>query len=579
MIAFPDPGTTPFSMKELIMKTSYKTGPGFLLLLTTVVGLAITINIHAHEVIVIDNFENGPFELVDLEVDAVAVGRVQTGIPGVLGGRRELSTMLNTGEAGAQGRFELVMDGGVRFGVSSGATAEAECAYRGLSWNLESETPFAMLLIFQEDPGEGRVTLGFRDTNDRFFFEQIRLDGSFVYEVPFEEFEGDRETLQDIQTIWFTIIHDGGDAGEFVLSELAILAEGAAVDPFLVTNTNDSGPGSLRQAILNANATAGNDTITFNIPGDGPHTIAPLTALPTITDPIVIDGYTQPGANPNELEAGTSATLMIELNGALLPDGVLHGLVVTSDGGEIRGLCIHSFPGSGLVVQESERNVIAGCHVGTDPAGATARPNSDHGIAIHDGANNWIGGALPADRNLVSGNNGDGIQLWNNSAGNIVQNNLVGLDASGVNALPNGTREGTEELGIRVGLWSSGNVVRDNVVSGNIDGGISVDNSAEGNTIRNNLVGLAVDGESAVPNFGKGIIVQSDARNNLIQQNRVSGNQGSGILVAGSGGTSHNRILGNAIGLTLAGGGDGQCWIGYSHRCRVKQPGGWAGGG
>ncbi len=64
-----------------------------------------------------------------------------------------------------------------------------------------------------------------------------------------------------------------------------------------VTTTDDSGPGSLRQAILDANANPGTDTITFNIPGAGPHTIAPLTALPEITDPVIIDGTTQPGAS------------------------------------------------------------------------------------------------------------------------------------------------------------------------------------------------------------------------------------------------------------------------------------------
>ena len=63
---------------------------------------------------------------------------------------------------------------------------------------------------------------------------------------------------------------------------------------FTVINTNDSGPGSLRQAILGANANSGLDTIVFSI-GSGPQTIAPLSALPTITDPVVIDGTTQPG--------------------------------------------------------------------------------------------------------------------------------------------------------------------------------------------------------------------------------------------------------------------------------------------
>ncbi len=84
----------------------------------------------------------------------------------------------------------------------------------------------------------------------------------------------------------------------------------------VVTNTSDSGPGSLRQAILNANANPGVDTIDFAIPGTGVHTISPASALPTITDPVVIDGYTQPGASPNTLANGDNAVLLIELDGS-----------------------------------------------------------------------------------------------------------------------------------------------------------------------------------------------------------------------------------------------------------------------
>jgi len=76
------------------------------------------------------------------------------------------------------------------------------------------------------------------------------------------------------------------------LSLVLGMAPSAWANTYTVTNTNDSGTGSLRQAILDANANAGLDNITFNIPGSGPHTIAPLTVLPNITSPVVIDGYT-----------------------------------------------------------------------------------------------------------------------------------------------------------------------------------------------------------------------------------------------------------------------------------------------
>ena len=86
---------------------------------------------------------------------------------------------------------------------------------------------------------------------------------------------------------------------------------------YTVTTTADSGAGSLRQAITDANGSPGHDDIAFNITGSGVHTIAPATALPTITDQVTIDGYTQPGAsaNTNGPSQGTNAVIQIEIDG------------------------------------------------------------------------------------------------------------------------------------------------------------------------------------------------------------------------------------------------------------------------
>ena len=86
-----------------------------------------------------------------------------------------------------------------------------------------------------------------------------------------------------------------------------------AASTFTVANTNDSGAGSFRQAIMDANANPGLDTIAFAIPGSGVQTIAPTSTLPTITDPVVIDGYTQPGSVANTLPIGDSAVLQLSL--------------------------------------------------------------------------------------------------------------------------------------------------------------------------------------------------------------------------------------------------------------------------
>lgn len=89
---------------------------------------------------------------------------------------------------------------------------------------------------------------------------------------------------------------------------------------FTVTNINDAGPGSLRDAITQANAVAGADIINFNIPGAGVQTIAPLSSLSPITEAVTIDGFSQPGATPGNL--------LIELNGANAGAGI-NGILIT----------------------------------------------------------------------------------------------------------------------------------------------------------------------------------------------------------------------------------------------------------
>jgi hypothetical protein len=95
------------------------------------------------------------------------------------------------------------------------------------------------------------------------------------------------------------------------------LEDRTALATFTVSNILDSGLGSLRDAITRTNSSSDpSNTIQFNIPGSGVHTINPLSALPTITRPALIDGYTQAGSSPNTLAIHDNAVLTIELNGA-----------------------------------------------------------------------------------------------------------------------------------------------------------------------------------------------------------------------------------------------------------------------
>jgi len=189
------------------------------------------------------------------------------------------------------------------------------------------------------------------------------------------------------------------------LSSLAAAAAptvaGAALpSPSIVRNTNDSGVGSLRAALVDSNARPGRQTITFQIPGAGVHTITPLSDLPQITAPVTIDGYSQSGATP--------ATATAVANPEIVIDGqnLNNGLDIESSNSDIRGLVIHSVAnyGAGIFIGNGSGNVIAGNHIGVGANGFKALPNYV-GVGIKgEGADNVIGGPDPADRNLISAN-------------------------------------------------------------------------------------------------------------------------------------------------------------------------------
>src|SRR5437870_11257417 len=184
----------------------------------------------------------------------------------------------------------------------------------------------------------------------------------------------------------------------------SIATQAARAATFTVTTTNDTGAGSLRQAITDANATDGVDTIQFAItdPPAGVRTITPASSLPFITTPVILDGYTQAGSSPNTnaMPNGFSGTLLIEISGAIVRD---IGLVLSGvGGGTLRGLVIDNGWGIGDLIQTTNV-VIEGCFIGTDPTGLVARPVgagvfADFGVET---SSSRIGGTLPGQRNVI----------------------------------------------------------------------------------------------------------------------------------------------------------------------------------
>ncbi len=326
----------------------------------------------------------------------------------------------------------------------------------------------------------------------------------------------------------------------------------------VVTNTNESGPGSLYQAIVDANDPGPRDTITFNIPGPGPHTIAPTGDLPDITQPVVIDGTTQPGY------AGTP---LIEINGQNA--GTAFGLVVNGSNSIVRGLAINRFHHVGIVLSGAGGHRLEANFIGTNTSGTAALGNLEQGVFISS-PNNVIGGATAAERNVISGNTAQGVIILGAAAtGNVVSGNFIGSNVSGTARIPNGG------AGVAVINGASNNTIggttagAGNLISGNTGPGVNINTAGTtGNTVAGNFIGTNAAGSAALFNGNSGVVLNAGTTNNTVggttaaARNVISGNNQSGVNVSGAG-TSGNTVAGNYIGTNAAGtaavgnGGDG----------------------
>jgi hypothetical protein len=224
-----------------------------------------------------------------------------------------------------------------------------------------------------------------------------------------------------------------------------------------VCDTNAAAAGNqctLRAAIQQANSTSGADTINFNIP-EGGVSLFPTTGMPSITDTVTIDGYTQPTSTPNTLATGTNAVPRVELFGSNLSGG--DGLRIEANNSVIRGLTVSDFSSDGIVVQGSG-NKIEGSFIGTEPQGPADLGNGDTGVVIV-GSNNTIGGTTLAARNVISANDTNGVQLSSGGSGNSVLGNLIGTFRDGTSAL------GNSEFGVLV-AGSTSNAIGDGTAAG-----------------------------------------------------------------------------------------------------------------
>lgn len=268
---------------------------------------------------------------------------------------------------------------------------------------------------------------------------------------------------------------------------------------FVVTNINNSGAGSLRQAILNVNAASGTSTINFNISGGGVRSIKPTATLPTITNPVIIDGTTQPGYAGNPL---------IELDGSVLGSGShTNGLTLSGGSSTVRGLIVNRWDRYGLWLQMNGGNTIAGNWFGIDSIGTVTATIGETAVFVDNIANNTVGGTTTADRNVISGSGNWGVGISGTIAtNNRIVGNYIGTDPAGMIAL------GNTDAGVVVDA-SPNNSIIDNLISGNQGDGIDL-NGLGGTLVTNNRIGVDATGTSTLANLGHGIAISSS--NNLI---------------------------------------------------------------
>lgn len=362
-------------------------------------------------------------------------------------------------------------------------------------------------------------------------------DGSYMWTVP--------NTPSDNCCI---IISDAADGDPFDVSDLVFtIAAESSGGALIVTNTNDSGPGSLRDAIAQANSNAGPDSITFNIPaedagynaGTGVWTITPNTALPGISDEgLIIDGISQAVfAGQEKNPAGPE----IMLDGSNAGNNT-NGINISASGAEILGLGIVNFSGDGIKVSLTEGGRISGCYIGVSSDGSEPAGNQI-GVNINT-SRGIIISPLDTVPNVISGNTMHGMYMVEASH-NIIIGNVIGLNRTKDDTL------GNHQYGMFMMSESDSNEIFDNYIGGNGHDGIYIIDGS-GNMIANNGIGCNFEQpENALGNSSCGISIGD--QKNRIEGNTIAHNSVYGVKIYGAQ-TLYNTISCNSIFGNLWGG-------------------------
>lgn len=275
-----------------------------------------------------------------------------------------------------------------------------------------------------------------------------------------------------------------------------VLSNGASAATFTVTNTNDSGSGSFRQAILSANSNSGADVIQFAISGTGQHTITLSSGLPVITETVQVLGETQAGS------ACGSTTPRIAINFNDLQTSLVLGGVDS----EINGLALfNSYGGNGVLEMSGSGSRLRCSFIGTTDG---VNFDGDTGDFVEISADEvTVGGPLLADRNIIAGgygsSGGGAIQFdFGEYSGVTIENNYINTSSDGSTVIGNATSA------IRA-LGSDNILIKNNLLNVRNDSqtvvslGSSINNCGQ---ITGNKVGVAADGNTAIT-LGKRITI------------------------------------------------------------------------
>ena len=322
---------------------------------------------------------------------------------------------------------------------------------------------------------------------------------------------------------------------------------------FTVTNTSNSGGGSLRAAITAANGAAGPHTINFTAAG----TISPLSALPALTQPTTVQPPTIGAVTLSGASAGAGVDgLTLAANGCIVKSLIItgfsgNGIRVSSNGNTIGATGaqrnVISANGSNGVLVTGSSNTIAGNLIGTDGNGSLDNGNASNGIHIQNVASNVV------ESNVIGGNNGSGVAITGAAAiSNTIRNNFIGLRADATGTV------GNSFYGVLVDGAGVNTIGTGNVISGNGFMGVLVNGGAGGTDVIGNTIGCNIAGDTALPNGSHGVEV-ADSPNVHVggdatvgRANFISGNGGNGVFVHGAA-ASGATVVGNTIGTRASG--------------------------